>query len=66
MWTSREFPVIFVLCFCKIFAKNQDKQDISELVCDALDKRGIPWEGGGLTLHSCNEIDNGNNDMGKY
>ena len=65
MWTSREFPVMLVLCFCKIFAKNQDRQDISEFVCEAQDKRGIPWEseGGGLKWHSCDEIDNGNHDI---
>ena len=53
--------MILVLCICKIFAKNQDG-------CDAQDKRGVLWKSDseGLAWHSCNEIDYGNNDLGKY
>ena len=64
MWTFHEFPVILVFCICKILAKNQD----SEFGCDAQDKRGVLWksESEGLAWHSCDEIDYGNHDLGKY
>ena len=64
MWTFHEFPVILVFCIYKILAKNQD----SEFGCDAQDKRGVLWksESEGLAWHSCDEIDYGNHDLGKY
>ena len=68
MWTSREVPVILVLCLCKLSAKNLDSRETSEFLCEAQDKRGIPWqsEGEGKLWHSCDEIDIGNKDIGKY
>ena len=68
MWTFCEFLVILVLCICKIFTKNQDRQGLSEFGCDAQDKRGVLWKSDreGLTWHSCEEIEYGNHDLGIY
>ena len=66
MWTPLRFLLTFTLCYSEIFAEVEDN-DLSEPVCNSLDKRGISWisDNGGLLTSPCNLIDSGNLDLGK-